>query len=89
MLNDAKQRNDVLSQAYAALHAEYVSLKSTQLGDPTSSYHQPTTIDLTYGGGGPPNMTLPPGTGVDGLDGMDMFVYAAGPPPDLHPAYTF
>jgi len=30
MLTDAKQQNDVLSQAYAVLHAEYVQLKTTQ-----------------------------------------------------------
>lgn len=66
MLNDAKQRNDVLSQAYAALHAEYVALKASQLEEP--SYRQPA--DLAYGSH--PNMALGMGTG--GLD-MDMFVY--------------
>lgn len=29
MLNDARARNDVLNQAYAELHAEYVKLKSS------------------------------------------------------------
>lgn len=33
MLNDAKQRNEVLTQAYATLHAEYVSLKASQADD--------------------------------------------------------
>ncbi|KAH8893126.1 hypothetical protein GQ53DRAFT_860131 [Thozetella sp. PMI_491] len=60
MLNDAKQRNDVLSQAYASLHAEYVSLKTSQLKDyqPEIAYAQP-----------PMNMT-----GNDRLD-MDMYIY--------------
>lgn len=76
MLDDAKQRNDVLSQAYTALHTEYVALKTSQLGDP--SY--PHQIDLTYGG--PANMGM--GPGVDGLE-MDMFVYN-----DMqHPAYPY
>ncbi|KUI72836.1 AP-1-like transcription factor CAP1 [Cytospora mali] len=30
MLNDAKARNDVLSQAYTELHAEYVNLKTSR-----------------------------------------------------------
>lgn len=30
MLNEAKQKNDVLSQAYAALHAEYIKLTSSK-----------------------------------------------------------
>ncbi|ROV96317.1 hypothetical protein VMCG_07675 [Cytospora schulzeri] len=40
MLNDAKSRNDVLSQAYAELHAEYVNLKTSRgLND----HHQPAS----------------------------------------------
>jgi AP-1-like transcription factor len=31
MLNDAKSRNEVLTQAYASLHAEYVQLKASEL----------------------------------------------------------
>jgi hypothetical protein len=31
MLNDAKSRNEVLTQAYATLHSEYIALKSSQL----------------------------------------------------------
>ncbi|KAK7744494.1 hypothetical protein SLS53_003378 [Cytospora paraplurivora] len=34
MLNDAKARNDVLSQAYTELHAEYVNLKTSRSGHP-------------------------------------------------------
>ena len=61
MLNDAKQRNDVLSQAYAALHSEYVSLKSSQLKE--------YQAEMTYGH---PPMAM--GAGNERLD-MDMFVY--------------
>ncbi|KAJ4306182.1 hypothetical protein N0V88_000978 [Collariella sp. IMI 366227] len=72
MLNDAKQRNDVLSQAYAALHAEYISLKSSPISEPQS---YPQHYDLTYGGT-VPSMGLP--AGVDGFD-MDSFVYTDMP----------
>ncbi|KAL1837966.1 hypothetical protein VTJ49DRAFT_3174 [Mycothermus thermophilus] len=41
MLNDAKQRNLVLTQAYAALHAEYVALKTSQMPGDVSSSYQP------------------------------------------------
>ncbi len=43
MLSDAKQRNDVLSQAYATLHAEYVALKTSQLKEYQTElvYNQP------------------------------------------------
>jgi AP-1-like transcription factor len=44
MLNEAKQKNDVLSQAYAALHAEYIKLTSTK-SDP----YEPT---IGVGNGG-------------------------------------
>lgn len=45
MLNDARARNEVLSQAYAELHAEYVKLKSTP---PASSSH----LDAAHHGHG-------------------------------------
>jgi hypothetical protein len=80
MLNDAKQRNDVLSQAYATLHAEYVALKASQASEPNPSYSQQRyDLQTTYSGGGA-NMGLP--AGADGLD-MDMFVYH-----DMNAAYT-
>ncbi|KXX81785.1 AP-1-like transcription factor YAP1 [Madurella mycetomatis] len=66
MLNDAKQRNDVLSQAYAALHAEYLVLKTSQLKD--HSYHQ--QVDLAYSS----HPSMGPDTNAEGLD-MDMYVY--------------
>lgn len=82
MLGDAKQRNDVLSQAYAALHAEYVALKaSQQIGDPAAAYpqQQHPQYGLAAYGGGPGAAGL---TGVEGLD-MDLFVYG-----DLSAGYT-
>ncbi len=62
MLSEAKQRNDVLGQAYASLHAEYVALKASQLKD------QNYPDGLAY-----PAMGLPPAH--EGLD-MDMYVYS-------------
>lgn len=83
MLTDAQQRNDVLSQAYAALHAEYVALKSSSQLDDHHTYHMP------YGGGGVPDMVGGLGTGAaDGLvdgGGMDLFVYGAG---DMNAGYS-
>ena len=63
MLNDAKQRNDVLSQAYAALHSEFVSLKASHLKD--------YQAELAYGHPHPPPMGLANNERLD----MDMFVY--------------
>jgi hypothetical protein len=75
MLNDAKQRNEVLSQAYAALHAEYVALRASQITDPAFRHQE---YDLAYGAA--PNMGI--SAGVDGLD-MDVFVY-----PGLNTGYV-
>lgn len=65
MLNDAKSRNDVLSQAYAELHAEYVKLKTSQINEaqqyPAEIQFDPTTIGMTANN--------------DRLD-MDMYVYS-------------
>ncbi|KAK4122442.1 hypothetical protein N657DRAFT_575874 [Parathielavia appendiculata] len=74
MLNDAKQRNEVLTQAYATLHAEYVALKSSQVADPeTATTSYPQHYDMTYAGHLANNGL---GTGsIDGLD-MDLFVYS-------------
>lgn len=72
MLTDAKQRNDVLGQAYAELHSEYILLKTSQLKD-QSGY--PTEQQLAY-----PAMGMP--TAGDGLD-MDLFVYS-----DMQTGYT-
>lgn len=66
MLDDAKQRNDVLSQAYATLHTEYVTLKTSQIND--AQYSQ--QYDVAYGAVSG-NMHLSP-TGVDGYE-MDPF----------------
>ncbi len=61
MLNEAKQRNDTLSQAYAELHAEYVKLKTSQFHDAT--YQTDLAFDPTIGL-----------TNNDRID-MDLFVY--------------
>ncbi|KAG6358857.1 hypothetical protein INS49_012376 [Diaporthe citri] len=55
MLNDAKARNDVLSQAYADLQAEYMKLKASSV----SEQHQHQQIPTSYPAAGPP----PPGLG--------------------------
>lgn len=76
MLNEAKQRNDVLGQAYATLHAEYVQLKTSQLKDQQLE-HQPRAV---YGSSGAADLVFDPsmgamtGAGNERLD-MDLFVY--------------
>jgi hypothetical protein len=76
MLNDAKQRNDVLTQAYATLHAEYVQLKTTRRKEQQlDGLSRPA-----YGGADlifDPTMGAMTSTGNDRLD-MEIFVY-----PDL------
>jgi len=47
MLNEAKQRNDTLSRAYAELHAEYVKLKASQFHD--AAYQPDLAYDPTVG----------------------------------------
>jgi hypothetical protein len=71
MLNDAKQRNEVLTQAYATLHAEYVALKSSHITDPAAGSY-PQHYDMTYSTAPPMALSH---AGVDGLD-MDLFVYS-------------
>lgn len=61
MLSDAKQRNDVLGQAYATLQAEYFTLKASQHKD------QGYPADLAY-----PAIGVPPAEGLD----MDLYVYS-------------
>ncbi|KAL2159744.1 hypothetical protein VTH06DRAFT_2313 [Thermothelomyces fergusii] len=78
MLSEAKQRNDVLSQAYAALHAEYTALKSSQLGD--TSYPQQYNGGILYSGNTPAVAPLSAGGGsgggsVGGLGGLDVYAY--------------
>ncbi|KAL8392043.1 hypothetical protein RB595_002299 [Gaeumannomyces hyphopodioides] len=48
MLSDSKQRNDVLSQAYQGLHAEYIKLKAAQQMSAVAAAAAATT---TTGGG--------------------------------------
>ncbi|KAL2273754.1 hypothetical protein FJTKL_04135 [Diaporthe vaccinii] len=56
MLNDAKARNDVLSQAYAELQAEYLKLKTSSVSEQHQHHQQ---IPTSYPAAGPP----PPGLG--------------------------
>jgi hypothetical protein len=74
MLNEAKQRNDVLGQAYATLHAEYVQLRTSQLKE-----QQLEQSHAAYGSSGAgllfdPNMGAMTSTNADRLD-MDLYVY--------------
>ena len=73
MLTDAKQRNDVLSQAYATLHAEYVQLRTSQRKEEQLQHPRPAYggADLVFD----PNMSGMTGAGGDRLD-MDVFVYS-------------
>jgi len=77
MLNDANNRNDVLNQAYRALQAEYVVLKTSQVKD--HGYHQHP--DLPYPSAHAHGHGLGLSAGTEGLD-MDLFVY-----PDLTSNY--
>lgn len=66
MLNDSKARNDVLSQAYAELHSEYIKLKTTQLSNEQAVAYQAAYVD--------PAMNLAPAASPR-LD-LDMYVYS-------------
>lgn len=77
MLNDAQQRNDVLNQAYAVLHAEYVSFKTNQIKDQPYHHQQP---ELTYSSSQHSIHGL--STAPDALD-MELYVY-----PDMNVGYT-
>lgn len=76
MLNDAQQRNDVLNQAYAVLHAEYVSLKTNQIKDQPYHHQQP---EFTYSSSQHSIHDL--STAPDALD-MELYVY-----PDMNVGY--
>lgn len=79
MLNDAKQRNDHLSHAYAALHDEYVQLKTSQLKEQQHHHQQaqPQHHAAVYGNGADlvfdPSM-IGMASSNDRLD-MDLYVY--------------
>jgi AP-1-like transcription factor len=79
MLQDAKQRNDVLSQAFMNLQAEYMQLKADRTtGFQQPPQHHPANLAFTH-----PGMAMTAGPGTDLLD-MDLFVY-----PDLTtPSFT-
>ncbi len=87
MLNDAKQRNETLSHAYAELHSEYVRLKTAQFQDvagvgvggvpvssssiSSSSSYPSSVADLDLSAYDPAAMGL---TNNDRID-LDLFVY--------------
>ncbi|KAI0134420.1 hypothetical protein BJ170DRAFT_199069 [Xylariales sp. AK1849] len=62
LLNEARQKNDGLNQAYATLQAEYIKLKSEQ--DATAQF-QPLGLDFD------PTMGTTPAGRVD----MDIYIY--------------
>lgn len=83
MLNDAKQRNEALGEAYTQLHAEYLTLKASQLKEQHLEAHQQQAHQTAYGGSGgelgyDAGMSFT-GTGSDRLN-LDMFVF-----PDSYP----
>ncbi|KAH8671026.1 hypothetical protein BX600DRAFT_434157 [Xylariales sp. PMI_506] len=63
LLGEAQQKNDVLNQAYAALQAEYVKLKSEQ-----DSIHHYQSVGLNY------DPTIGTAGAIDGVD-MDLYLY--------------
>lgn len=90
MLQEAKQNNDVLSKAYASLHAEYLELKMSQVEDSPHLHHhqqqqpqqqqqhQPHHQHHThaYAAAGPPP-ALDPALGMSpDTDGLEMDLFA-------------
>lgn len=53
MLNDAKARNDVLSQAYTELHAEYLNLRTTRSLNDQHHHHNHHQQVVSYPAAGP------------------------------------
>jgi AP-1-like factor len=66
MLNEAKSRNEVLTQAYASLHAEYVQLKTSQIKE--QAYQAELGFD--------PSTALATGTDERLHLDMDLYVYS-------------
>jgi len=75
MLNESKQRNDMLGQAYQSLVIEYNQLRAMQFRDQN---HAPT--DLAYH---PGNMNSTTAGGSDQRFDLDMYVYS-----DLNNGYA-
>lgn len=69
MLNDAKQRNDVLGRAYETLHAEYILLKTHQYSD------QGAYTDSHLSSGYNSALSVSGSSSNDRLD-MDLYVYS-------------
>ncbi|KAH9900140.1 hypothetical protein F4778DRAFT_782254 [Xylariomycetidae sp. FL2044] len=69
LLGEAQRKNDVLSQAYASLQAEYIKLKSEQ---ETSTYHH------HHHQAPPPGLPYDPTIGAPTGAEMEMFIYGDG-----------
>ncbi|KAH6652918.1 hypothetical protein BKA67DRAFT_304320 [Truncatella angustata] len=67
LLQEAHQRNDVLSQAYTSLQSEYMQLKTEQDMATAAQYHQ------SLGLGFDPTMVTPSTVQVEGVD-MDLYL---------------
>ena len=50
MLKDTRQQNDALSDAYAALHTEYIQLKMSQLKETDQGHSQQRSQQLQHHG---------------------------------------
>lgn len=72
MLNEAKQRNEVLGHAYKTLQEEYILLKSQQYK--TSHHDLYAHPDAHLGGYNPTSMGVNGGNSNERLD-MDLYVY--------------
>jgi AP-1-like factor len=83
MLDESKARNDMLSQAYAALHSEYVQLKASQdLEDQQAAVAAAAAVaayrpsDHLGGAFDRAGMALVSGPGAaDDILDMDLFAY--------------
>lgn len=72
MLNEVKQRNEILGHAYKTLQEEYILLKSQQFKTPHHGMY--THPDVHLGGYNQAPMGVSGGNGNDRLD-MDLYVY--------------
>ncbi|KAK2069519.1 hypothetical protein P8C59_004094 [Phyllachora maydis] len=101
MLSEAKQRNDILSQAYTALHAEFIVQPKARAGhhddrqqqqqqqqqqQATAGYPQPSPV-VAFPHPHHAGLPLAAGTGAADLLDMDLFVYPDLSVPGLGYAY--
>ena len=77
LIDEAKQRNDTLSQAYTELHAEYIKLKTAQFQDAAAGYSAvPNNNNMPMFD---PSLDF----SAEQLD-MDLFAF-----PDMNAAYSY